>query len=413
MDIERHLISKVVAEGDLLPAMEASITPAFFVDEESREVFRFLLEHRAKYGRTATAQALKRNYPTYRLVRAEEPTLFYIEEIRKAHKDRLLFDTLARAGTALDKGQVDAAMNHLASGLSRVNAEVSALADSDLWKTRQQRLQGYEMLKRLKGQLRGIPSGFPTLDEALSGFQPEQFITVIGEPKAGKSTLLLRLAMNANDAGYKVLFLSFEMSAEEQSARHDAMLAGINHRDLLAGRLSEEDETRLRDALAGSDDVPPFILSTDISSLTTVSGVSAKIEQHRPDIVFIDGVYLMEDEHGAEKNTPQAITNLTRDLKRLAQRSRIPVLGTTQVLHWKVNRRQGLRADAIGYSSSFAQDSDVIIGAESDPNDEHLKRLSIVLARSAPRREVTARWDWETSTFEELGADDDDEEEFE
>jgi hypothetical protein len=47
--------------------------------------------------------------------------------------------------------------------------------------------------------------------------------------------------------------------------------------------------------------------------------LAANIEQTKPDIVFVDGVYLMLDENTGEMNTPQAITNITRALKRLSR----------------------------------------------------------------------------------------------
>ena len=40
----------------------------------------------------------------------------------------------------------------------------------------------------------------------------------------------------------------------------------------------------------------PFIFSTDITSATTVSGIQAKIQQYQPDVVFVDGAYLMQSE---------------------------------------------------------------------------------------------------------------------
>ena len=61
----------------------------------------------------------------------------------------------------------------------------------------------------------------------------------------------------------------------------------------------------------------PFHLVDAVNGIT-VSALSAKIEQCNPDIVFVDGVYLMMDEITGEMNTPQAITNITRALKRLA-----------------------------------------------------------------------------------------------
>ena len=148
-------------------------------------------------------------------------------------------------------------------------------------------------------------------------------------------------------------------------------------------------------------------MSEDISSLTTVSAIAGKVQQHKPDLLVVDGVYLMDDEQGEPKGSPQALTNITRSLKRLAQRFDIPIVGTTQVLSWKIGNRKSrqITAESIGYTSSFAQDSDLVVGVESDPDIENQAILRVVLARTAPKGEVRINWDWNTMDFSEVEDD--------
>jgi replicative DNA helicase len=152
----------------------------------------------------------------------------------------------------------------------------------------------------------------------------------------------------------------------------------------------------------------PFIVSEDASSLTTVSSVDAKIKQLSPGLVIIDGAYLMDDEEGkADKGSPQALTNITRGMKRVAQRNEIPVLLTTQVLSWKMAKRSTeVTAQAIGYTSSFAQDSDVVLSVEPHPDADDQAIIRIVLSRSSRRGEVAIQWDWKNMSFEEVDEDD-------
>jgi replicative DNA helicase len=191
------------------------------------------------------------------------------------------------------------------------------------------------------------------------------------------------------------------MSNSEQEARIDAMRAGIDHHRLLTGRLTDEEYDRLERALKARKNCEPFILSADVTSATTISGLQAKVEQYQPEILVIDGMYLMDDERGEAKGSPQALTNLTRDAKRLAQVMKIPVLVSTQALEWKYSKKKGMKSSDIGYSSSFAQDSDVVIGAESTDVDD-VKKVSIVIARSAQHVTAMLHWDWSTGTFEEV-----------
>jgi replicative DNA helicase len=151
------------------------------------------------------------------------------------------------------------------------------------------------------------------------------------------------------------------------------------------------------------DTMQKFYL-TDSTSAMTVTGLAAKIEKIKPDIVFVDGVYLMVDEASGESNTPQALTSITRNLKRLAQKANIPIVVSTQVLLWKMKKGQ-VSADSIGYSSSFFQDSDVILGLQrQDEEDDSSRELRIVASRNSGPASSDLLWDWEEGKFEEYGA---------
>jgi replicative DNA helicase len=115
----------------------------------------------------------------------------------------------------------------------------------------------------------------------------------------------------------------------------------------------------------------------------------------------------MDDENGEPKGSPQALTNITRALKRVAQNEDIPIIGTTQVLSWKLNNKKSrkITSDSIGYTSSFAQDSDLVLGVEADPDIENQAIIRVVLARSAPVGEIRINWDWANMDFTEVGED--------
>jgi hypothetical protein len=62
-----------------------------------------------------------------------------------------------------------------------------------------------------------------------------------------------------------------------------------------------------------------------------------------------------------------------------------------------------LTADSIGYSSSFFQDSDVIIGLERTEDDDEMTRvLKIVESRNCGKVEVDLIWNWEEGQFVEM-----------
>ncbi|MFN2347138.1 MAG: DnaB-like helicase C-terminal domain-containing protein [Dermatophilaceae bacterium] len=408
MNAEQLLNSVIVREGDLTPVLDAKVTSDFYANDDDREVFVWILSHWSEYGQVPGSRALKNNFPTYKLIDGKEPYEYYLDEVRRRRKYGLIFETLAEATELLEEEDLDGAEGVLADGLMRAQIEISELRDTDIVQTWQRRLETYESWKKEGRTLRGIPSGFPTIDDGLRGFQAQQLITFVGAPKAGKSWLMLKMAMAAHDFGKRPLFIGFEMSNEEQEARHDALAAEISYTRLLKGTYTNEEGDKLRRALKRRRSGDPFIFGSDPEG-ATVSSVASKIEQYQPDIVFIDGAYMMEDEgpESQPRGTPQALTNVTRALKRLARRREIPIVISTQVLLWKINKKKGLDEAAIGYTSSFIQDSDVVLGVETpgdDPNSP-IKRLKVVLGRTAPKFEVGLFWNWDELSVVEMAYD--------
>ena len=205
------------------------------------------------------------------------------------------------------------------------------------------------------------------------------------------------MAINVHKLGKVPMFQSFEMNNHEQQQRHDAMRAHIDHGRLRRGKLKPREDDRYVAMLNEMETTQPFHLVDAVNGIT-VSALAAKIEQMKPDIVFVDGVYLMMDELTGEMNTPQAITNITRAMKRLAQRIDLPIIITTQTLLWKM-RAGKVTADSIGYSSSFFQDSDVILGLEPVEEDEKIRLLKVVASRNCGPTETPLTWRWSTGCF--------------
>jgi replicative DNA helicase len=218
----------------------------------------------------------------------------------------------------------------------------------------------------------------------------------------------MKMAIAAQERGKRVLFLSFEMSGFEQLARYDSICFGINSMRLLHGTTNDEDFKKLKDGMRLRKNMAPFVISSDISATTTVSGLAAKIEQHRPDIVFIDGVYLMENEVGAEAGSTQSYTSISRNLKRLAQRIEAPVVVTTQALSSKM-RDGKVSMHSLGWTSAWSQDADLILGVERRDTDP-VVNLRVVAGRNVSPQEIQIMIDWETSSMEELEDDEDDDE---
>jgi len=407
---EQLLISKVLTDGSLVDVIDMGIQPKHFSQSYSR-IWSWLLEFWHTHSEVPTERALLTEYPSVTLGNAEPESLSrLVKEVIDGHRREAVTETLTLAMPLLTEGKVADAIAMLNSGLQEVSGDTTYSRDVNIIDQWEDRLARYaEMRERPEGLI-GISTGFPGLDRLTSGIRPQQLITFVGEAKRGKSMLTMVMAERANAEGVPALLVSFEMSVEEQAARYDAYVSKVSHSGLLRGMSTSAEVSRLDRALRARKNSNPFVLVEDIASATTVSSLAAKIKQHDPGIVFVDGVYMMDDENGETKGSPQALTNITRSLKRVAQQFKIPIVITTQVLSSKLSSRTSRRvtADAIGYSSSFVQDSDTVMSVERDPDYEDRSIVRVILSRTSPHGEVTIKWDWDNMDFTEVTDADDD-----
>jgi replicative DNA helicase len=383
--------------------LERGIHDDWFYSEDNRAVWRFIQGHWTKYSEVPTAATVLDNFPTYKLLAVDDSVEYLLDQLIEYRKRQHSIEVVQNAADAIAGGDHNSAVAIMRTGVARLSDEgIGTSGDVDLTDEPMRRYEEYLNVKTRPNGLLGIATGFQVMDMATAGLQPGQLITIIAPPKTGKSVLAMQMAVNTHKDGQVPMFQSFEMLNNEQEHRHDAMRAQIAHSRLVRGALNPVEEKRYKDMLNGMDGMHNFYLTDSITS-ATVSQLSLKIEKLRPNIVFVDGVYLMIDEITGEPGTPLALTNITRSMKRLAQKHKIPVVMSTQVLKHKMTRGQ-VTADSIGYSSSFYQDSDVIFALQrQDENDDSSRLLRIVASRNCGPAEVELLWDWEEGKFQEYG----------
>ena len=403
-DNEVRLLSRAIRTRDITPLLEAGVTDDWFFVDENRQVWRFLRQHWTRYQEVPTSVTVVDNFPTYRLLAVDDTLEYLVDQLVEYRKRQHAITVIQDASEAIAGGDHNVAISVLSQGVAKLIDEGARESnDIDLTKEATKRFEEYTHIKTRPNGLIGFATGFKTIDEATAGLQPGQLITIIAPPKTGKSVLAMQMAVNVHRDGFVPMFQSFEMTNLEQQQRHDSMRSHIAHSRLIRGALTPAEETRYMDELKAMEAMHKFYLTDSVSAMT-VTGLAAKIDKIRPDIAFVDGVYLMTDEVTGESNSPQALTNITRNLKHLAMAKKIPIVISTQVLLWKMKKRQ-VSADAIGYSSSFYQDSDVILGLQKqDEEDDTSRELRIVASRNCGPATSDLLWDWEAGKFEEYGS---------
>jgi len=407
MNYEHLLLNRALHDRELTPLFFRGVQSSWFTDETERRVWDFTQNHYSKYGESPSMDVLTANFPTYTFSEVSDSVDFLIDKVIESRREAVIRNALRSAAEEVGNQNTEHALVVLQKGLAKLEEDgLAQTTDIDLTADPEKRWDEYVERKNLPNGLRGLATGFDSLDQAMSGVQPGQLIVIVAPPKTGKSTLALQMAHNIHMGGAVPVFQSFEMSNQEQLTRYDAMRSRVSHHKLLTGTLSPQEESRYQAKLRSLAKVPHKFWLSESASASTISGLANKIQLLQPDILFVDGTYLMVDEQSGEANTALALTNITRSLKRLAQRYQIPIVISTQVLEWKMRKGQ-VTADSIGYSSSFFQDADVLIALQrEDENVDDTRVLKLLAGRNTSPMEVSLVWDWSTGEFRELSSED-------
>jgi replicative DNA helicase len=404
MDVENLIISKIIETQSLREATQTGVK-AFHFTKVYAPVYQWILDYATQHNAVPTERALSKAHGHITLEDATDETFSGLfSELMDAYRSRVLAEAMTDATASLNKEDTRKALESLSKAVQSASAESTRLRDYNIIEGWEDRIARYEEMRQEPNALRGIPSGFYGLDRITHGFRPQQWVVMVGEQKRGKSLFQLIMAKACHRSGRRPMFISYEMSVEEQLARYDALLAKVPYDKILSGQLSDAEMDRLYRELRDDKNMMPFFMSEDTTGATTPSALAAKIQEYRPDALYVDGIYLMQDDHGEPKGTPQALTNISRDMKKLAQSFDIPIIGTSQVLSWKLQNKKSraITADAIGYTSAFAQDADLVLGVERHPDIDDQAIIRVVEARTAPRAEVHVQWNFQTMEFQEV-----------
>lgn len=399
---EERLLSKAIRNRDIQILLESGVQEDWFFNDLNRQVWRFIVKHHEKYGEVPTAVTVKDNFPTYTLLAVEDNIEYLLDQLIEYRKRQKTIDTLLEAQQAVQAQDHNAAIQTMAAAVqSLLNDDTREANDENLSANPMERYDEYINIKTRPNGLLGISTGFKTIDEITSGVLKQQLWTIAAPPKTGKSVLAMQMAIRSQDENLNVMFQSFEMTAREMKTRYDAMRAHVSHKRMIMGALYKDEEERFIQSLeeARSD----FWMPDNIAS-RTITGLCAKIEKFEPDILFVDGMYLMFDEETGETESERSLRSLTRGMKRVAQRYDIPVIVSTQTLRSKM-RGGKVTADSIGYTSSFLQDSDIVLVLQrQDEEDDTSRSLTVAASRISGMGSTDLLWDWEEGRFEEYAA---------
>lgn len=218
-----------------------------------------------------------------------------------------------------------------------------------------------EFLMENRDQALGLPTGFRAVDTLLGGLQRSDLLIFAGRPGMGKTSFMLSVVLNAARFGGRIAIFTMEMGVEQIIQRLVSMETGINMQMLRLGQISQQEESRLVEAMGRLskfqvyiDDTPaltPLQMRTKMRRMAREVGV---------DLIIVDYMQLMNAGGIYENNRVQEISYISRSLKELARELNVPVMSAAQ-LSRAVEQRQDKRPQLSDLRESGCLAGDTLI----------------------------------------------------
>ncbi len=270
-------------------------------------------------------------------------------------------------------------------------------------------------LHKNKGELRGVPSGFPDLDNLLAGFQKSDLIILAARPSIGKTTLALDLARHiGTKAKIPVGVFSLEMSADQLIDRMIAAEASVDLWRLRTGRLRDRENNndfeKIGNAMGVLSEAPVYIDDTGSANIMEMRTMARRLQaEHNLGIIIIDYLQLMEGRSRGGDNRVQEISEISRSLKQLARELNIPIIALSQLSRQVESRSPQIpKLSDLRESGSIEQDADVVMflyredREKPDTPNKNIVDVIVAKHRNGPVGKIQLYFNENSTTFKSL-----------
>ena len=317
------------------------------------------------------------------------PTASGVAHYAKIVKDKSTLRELIQAATKIVKegysqeGSVEEIVEAAEKGILNVSEKRNSTGFQAISDVLNSTMEHIDMLSQQNEDITGLPTGYPELDKMTAGLQPEELIILAARPAVGKTAFALNIAQNIGTrTDRSVAIFSLEMGAESLVNRMLCAEGTIEAGHLRTGQLTEQEWHNLIMAMGSLSNTSIFIDDTPGIKVSEIRARCRRLAQEKGNLGLILIDYLQLIEGSGRESRQQEVSEISRQLKKLAKELKVPVIALSQ-LSRSVEQRQDKRPvlSDIRESGSIEQDADIVAflyredyyqrqGTEEDKNEE-------------------------------------------
>lgn len=398
MNSELAVIGAVINEDDITPLLQVNTYDLF---KTNSDVVEFLVTYYQK-NRCLPPKSLVEDKFVIDIPESVGTVAHHMEQLRTRYVNQKVKAMLRTASTAVQNGDTAAAITSITREISSIKEMSTDIRDMDAVDI-DDAIKHFIKVQELHAMgSYGVQVGIPGIDDFLpSGIVPGMLGLILGYPGRGKSFLSALMSVNAWDRGKNVLYVSLEMTEPEMRARIYT-IAGRGQwslRDLQRGQVNVKEFEAW--AVERFEERPNFpVISNDIYGPFTPNVLRSKIEQYKPDIIFVDYLQLMSPDSGGGDSETIKLKNLSRELKILAMTSSVPVVGVVSATPSDATDMNGVpELGQVAWSKQLAYDADFVL-AVGRPDDSNILEVAFRKNRNGPLFSFGLECDFDRGIFE-------------
>ncbi len=259
----------------------------------------------------------------------------------------------------------------------------------------------------------GVPTGFADLDRMTSGLQAGDLVVLAARPSMGKTSFAVNIAEHvALHEQLPVAIFSMEMGAAQLAVRIVGSIGRINQGNLRTGKLTDEEWSRLSEAVENLRDVSLHIDETPGLTPSELRANARRLARQcgKLGLIVVDYLQLMSGSGGGgNDNRATELGEISRGLKMLAKELQCPVIALSQ-LNRSVEQRTDKRPmmSDLRESGAIEQDADIIMFIyrddyyNKDSKEPNVAEVIIGKQRNGPTGTVKLYFQKSQTRFENL-----------
>ncbi|WP_283587089.1 replicative DNA helicase [Limosilactobacillus viscerum] len=305
---------------------------------------------------------------------------YYAKIVHDKATRRRLIETATKIineGYADDQG-IDDLLDSAERGIMQVSEGNNQTDFKKISSVLDESLAHIDELSQQKTDVTGLKTGYKQLDEMTTGLHKDELVIIAARPAVGKTAFALNIAQNVatrtDEDGKRttVTIFSLEMGAESLVNRMLCAEGNINANHLRTGQLTPEEWESMYMAMGTLSNAQIYIDDTPGIKVSEIRARCRRLAKEKGNLGLIVIDYLQLIEGNNPDNRQQEVSEISRQLKKLAKELEVPVIALSQ-LSRGVEQRQDKRPvlSDIRESGSIEQDADIVSFLYRDDYYEH------------------------------------------